>query len=509
MKKITLQHVLGNKILEYDVDDRGVIIDEREKDRYAKQVDTKEQKIKKFIEEHISFYYDMSKPMDVYHTNFTKWVKGPIGNAIGKRTENEIIFNGRRNEGDTTLGYVVTDESLFLTKGDLIKIEGASNEAKIKVIVRKNDNQWVNAFNGTDEIVSDGIYEFSLTPNKGIQIEITGVTTYSNLKMTLLPSGKSVPSNEILKVSGYLQDLSGRKRNAKLNNFLFDMMSGVDGYNNEAFVNIGGAIDIRFDHINGRQIKGKPAQDWDKFGYYRAKNMVERIIYCNWHVEGILDDNKVYVAQYTAYDNRVELHNGDNYIELDTNQGKFGYNYISVISDQPYSTDITITQIPEYPGALVTDGIDDYGLVEGLSSGVKMLFMTVNPIGDFNISKMLYSQRKDPIKFSPFYIFTGGGSSIAYPGNQDGVTYINGVLNKSIKVNELFGVKHIITTVNANVKPETSKAPSFFWEEGNTKNYCSRLAFYNSIAFDSIPTEADGFTEQELIDYVIDKYELK
>lgn len=32
MKKITLQHVLGNKILEYDVDDRGVIIDEREKE---------------------------------------------------------------------------------------------------------------------------------------------------------------------------------------------------------------------------------------------------------------------------------------------------------------------------------------------------------------------------------------------------------------------------------------------------------------------------------------------
>lgn len=463
-----------------------------------------------WIKEHISFYYDMSKPMDVYHTNFTKWGKGPIGNAIGKQTENEIVLNGRRNEGDTTLGYYINDKSLFLTKGDLIKVEGASNEAKIKVIVQKNDNQWVNAFNGTDEIVSDGIYEFSLTPinYKGIQIEITGVTTYSNLKITLLPSGKSVPTNEILKVSGYLQDLSGRKRNMKLTNFLFDMMSGVDGYKNEAFVKVNGVIDIRFDHINGRQIKGKPAQDWDKFGYYRAKNMVERIIYCKWHVEGILDDNKVYVAQYTAYDNRVELHNGDNYIELDTNQGKVGYNYISVISDQPYSTDITITQIPEYPGALVTDGVDDYGLVENLSSGMKMLFMTVNPIGDFNISKMFYSQRKDPIVINPFYIFTGG-SSIAYSGNRDGVTYINGVLNKSIKYNELFGVKHIITTVNANVKPETSKAPTFFWEEGNTKNYCSKLAFYNSIAFDSIPTEADGFTEQELINYVIDKYELK
>lgn len=392
MKKITLQHVLGNKILEYDVDDRGVIIDEREKDRYAKQQDSKENLMSNWIKEHISFYYDMSKPMDVYHTNFTKWVKGPIGNAIGKQTENEIILNGRRNEGDATLGYLVTDKSLFLTKGDLIKIEGASNEAKIKVIVRKKDDQWVNAFNGTDEIVSDGIYEFSLTPinYKGIQIEITGVTTYSNLKMTLLPSGKSVPSNEILKVSGYLQDLSGRKRNMKLNNFLFDMMSGI----------------------------GK--------------------------------DN-----------------------------------------------------------SLVTDGVDDYGLVENLSSGVKMLFMTVNPIGDFNIGKMYYSQRHNPIDITPFYIFTGGTNNIAYAGNRDGVTYINGVLNKSITYNELFGMKHTITTVNDNVKPETSKAPSFFWEEGNTKNYCSRLAFYNSIAFDSIPTEADGFTEQELIDYVIDKYELK
>ena len=314
---------------------------------------------------------------------------------------------------------------------------------------------------------------------------------------------KQGATNETLKESAYLQDLSGKGRRMKLTNFLFDMMSGVDGYKNKAFVEVSGAIDIRFDHINGRQIKGKPAQDWDKFGYYRAKNMVERIIYCKWHVEGILDDNKVYVAQYTAYDNRVELHNGDNYIELDTNQGKAGYNYISVISDQPYSTDITITQIPEYPGALVTDGVDDYGLVENLSSGVKMLFMTVNPIGDFNIGKMYYSQRHNPIDITPFYIFTGGTNNIAYAGNRDGVTYINGVLNKSITYNELFGVKHTITTVNDNVKPETSKAPSFFWEEGNTKNYCSRLAFYNSIAFDSIPTEADGFTEQELIDYVL------
>lgn len=457
--------------------------------------------IPQWIREHISFYYDMSKPMDVYHTNFTKWVKGPIGNAIGKQTENEIILNGRRDEGDTTLGYLTTDKSLFLTKGDLIKVEGASNEAKIKVIVQKNDNQWVSAFDGTDEIVSDGVYKFSLTPinYKGIEIGIIGVTTYSNLKITLLPSGTSVPTNEILKVSGYLQDLSGRKRNMKLNNFLFDMMSGVDGYQNEAFVNKIGAIVIRFDHITDRQIKGKPIQDNKGFGYYRVENMVEKIIYCNWHVEGILDDNKVYVAQYTAYDNRVELHNGDNYIELDTNQGKVGYNYISVISDQPYSTDITITQIPEYPGALVTDGVDDYGLVENLSSGVKMLFMTVNPIGD-NVGKAYYAQSG---MNSPFWVYVKI-NSIAYNNiNPSGVTYIDGMLNKSIYCQELFNVKHTITIVNGTVDSTNTTKPVFFANEHHASTYFSRIAFYNSIAFDSIPTEADGFTEQELIDYVL------
>lgn len=310
---------------------------------------------------------------------------------------------------------------------------------------------------------------------------------------------KQGATNETLKESAYLQDLSGKGRRMKLNNFLFDMMSGVDGYKNEAFVNVSGAIDIRFDHINGRQIKGKPAQDWDKFGYYRAKNMVERIIYCKWHVEGILDDNKVYVAQYTAYDNRVELHNGDNYIELDTNQGKVGYNYISVISDQPYSTDITITQIPEYPGALVTDGVYNYGLVENLSSGVKMLFMTVNPIGSLNANKAYYTQSG---LNKPFWV-SASISSIAYNNNNpNGITYIDGVLNESVKPENLFNIKHIITIVNGTVNSANSKRPIFFSNEHHS-GYFPKLAFYNSIAFDSIPTEADGFTEQELIDYVL------
>lgn len=442
--------------------------------------------IPQWIREHISFYYDMSKPMDVYPDDFSKWTKSV--DCTFSVTSTNITITNFKNLKATSV-YLAAKSNF---KGMKIRVSG---------LVDGQELYW-GYWNGSLlRIPSNGDYTLSpieqATDNLGIRSG--NIVGDCNITIEMLPSGTSVPTNDILKVSGYLQDLSGRKRNMKLNNFLFAEMSGVDGYKNEAFVNVSGAIDIRFDHINGRQIKGKPAQDWDKFGYYRAKNMVERIIYCKWHVEGILDDNKVYVVQYTAYDNRVELHNGYNYIELDTNQGKVGYNYISVISDQPYSTDITITQIPEYPGALVTDGVDDYGLVENLSSGVKMLFMTVNPIGD-NVGKAYYAQSG---MNSPFWVYVKI-NSIAYNNiNPSGVTYIDGMLNKSIYCQELFNVKHTITIVNGTVDSTNTTKPVFFANEHHASTYFSRIAFYNSIAFDSIPTEADGFTEQELIDYVL------
>lgn len=312
---------------------------------------------------------------------------------------------------------------------------------------------------------------------------------------------KQGATNETLKESAYLQDLSGKGRRMKLNNFLFAEMSGVGGYNDN-FSNWrtdsnNGAVKIESDSsivIQSVKIEYR--------GVLYQDSAKKATLKCN--ITGITEELKgKLIFRYTDAEGskNITLENG--YFELNSSEYEGLSGWYGFTSKQPIDNcNTTITQIPEYPGALVTDGVDDYGLVENLSSGVKMLFMTVNPIGDFNIGKMYYSQRHNPIDITPFYIFTGG-TNIAYAGNRDGVTYINGVLNKSITYNELFGVKHTITTVNDNVKPETSKAPSFFWEEGNTKNYCSRLAFYNSIAFDSIPTEADGFTEQELIDYVI------
>lgn len=312
---------------------------------------------------------------------------------------------------------------------------------------------------------------------------------------------KQGATNETLKESAYLQDLSGKGRGMKLNNFLFDMMSGVDGYKNESFEAAPGNTNIKWKHLSYYSIQGKPTQKATDFGLYRVKNYNNKILYLKWNIEGIQEGNKVYLAQYNNESTRIELTNGLSDIALDTtNSDNPGYAYVVIISDQPYSTDITITQIPEYPGALVTDGVDNYGEVQNAKRGVKMLFMTVNPIGDNN-SNVYYDQRRLEANFTFFILAT----NIAYGnGNTGGKTYINGKLNTTIKSTDLFNVKHSITIVNDKVLQEDyAKVQSIkYFANINKKNF-SKLAFYNSIAFDSIPSESDGFTEQELIDYVL------
>lgn len=81
---------------------------------------------------------------------------------------------------------------------------------------------------------------------------------------------------------------------------------------------------------------------------------------------------------------------------------------------------------------------------------------------------------------------------------------IDGVLNETIIADNLLEKKAIITIVNSSANSERTGKPSFF-STYNNLGYFANLAFYNSIGFDSVPTKQnDGFTEQDLIDYVLE-----
>lgn len=439
--------------------------------------------IPQWIREHISFYYDMSKPMDVYPDDFSKWTKSV--DCTSNVTSTNITITNFKTLKATSV-YLAAKNNF---KGMKIRVSG---------LVDGQELYWGYWNNSLLRIPSNGDYTLSPIEQATniLGIRSGNIVGDCNITIEMLSSGKSVPTNEILKVSGYLQDLSGRKRNMKLTNFLFAEMSGVGGYNDN-FSNWrtdsnNGTVKIESDSsivIQSLKIEYR--------GVLYQDSTKKATLKCN--ITGITEELKgKLIFRYTDAEGgkSITLENG--YFEFNSSEYEGLSGWYGFSSKQPIDNcNITITQIPEYPGALVTDGVNDYGLVENLSSGVKMLFMTVNPM---MLEAAIYDQRF--ISDGHYFAVITESNKVAYNAyNTKGKTYINGVLNESQTSNELQNEKQIITIVNSNVNETNSLPPNFFRIRGG--GYRMKCAFYNSIAFDSIPTEADGFTEQELIDYVI------
>lgn len=347
---------ISNKVLEYDVDDRGVIVDEREIDRTVNH----KPNIADWVKEHMVFWYDMSKPVDVYVPGVT--YANPFVNGGGKLT--------------------------------------------------------------------------------------------------------------------YLQDFSGNNRPLKLNNFLFAAMSGVGGYetnfsDNSIWISSPQRGNLINNHTYNPMLKGSSS------GLYTATGSVK------------VKFKATVTGMKSGY--RLEFGSGDVAVP-------YGFKLYADDYSNP-NTDVIIELKEVYPNALVTDGVDDYGVVENLQQGVKVLFTTINPFID---GKFIYDQRLNTTEPWLFAVFNDKGSIAYNSRNSNGKTYIDGTLNESTIVSALLNKKQIITIVNNDVTGDKTKTPIFFSNTDHNSGWISS-AFYNSIGFDSVPTkETDGFTEQDLINYVFE-----
>lgn len=442
--------------------------------------------IEKWIPKHMVFWYDMSKPVDVYTQNFNDWQNyNPNSVSI---TNNKIVVNGLiDNFRIASIGKETESFSVF--------IEGLGDKNLVYIVkLDENSNQITNIKLKDGENVLP--HSFATTV---AFMGVSGVTDYIGLTITQLPSGQSVPTNEILKANPYLQDFSGNNRPLKLNNFLFAAMSGVGGYDISS-------TNILPDRANVTVTDNRIIHITKKLS--TTDNMVN-IVPANsnpthkFKVTGLSDGRQVSLVNRNG--GFYTFDNGEHEVTLTYPEGTTSlYNAIGVTGDIG-DMDVTIEFLPKYPNALITDGVDDYGVVENLQQGVKVLFYTCN---NFRLSQILYDQRKvgyDKIQSSYFSIFTEA-NTIAYNArNVDGKTYIDGVLNETTIADNLLGKKTIITIINSSANSERTGKPSFF-SIYNNLDYFANLAFYNSIGFDSVPTkETDGFTEQDLIDYYIPK----
>lgn len=481
-----MHHILGNKVLEYDVDDRGVIVDEREIDRTVNH----KPNIADWVKEHMVFWYDMSKPVDTYSQNFNDWRSYPYVNADIIITSTSFVITRFATPNDTVKCYIPDQTKNF-----------PGMKVEVKGIVDGQELYWGYSANAKlVNITSDGTYDIPPLKTVGGNLSFRNgnIVGACNITITQLPSGQSVPTNQILKANPYLQDHSGNNRPLKLNNFLFTAMSGVGGYDIAS-------TNILPDRANVTVTDNRIIHITKKLS--TTDNMVN-IVPANsnpthkFKITGLSDGRQVSLVNRNG--GFYTFDNGEHEVTLTYPEGTTSlYNAIGVTGDIG-DMDVTIEFLPKYPNALVTDGVDDYGQVQNLQQGVKMLFYTCN---NFRLSQILYDQRKvgyDNIQSSYFSIFTEA-NTIAYNArNVDGITYIDGELNESIIVDNLLKKKTIITIVNNSVDSEKTGRPSFF-STYNNLGYFANLAFYNSIGFDSVPTKQnDGFTEQDLIDYVLE-----
>lgn len=273
-----------------------------------------------------------------------------------------------------------------------------------------------------------------------------------------------------------IKDQSGNGNDAKAHNIAWAGMSGYGGYN----------LPIEKYILNGT-FSGPIRQ----YGYdFKDGESIGKL---RFNVSN-LSEGTYFSIRIVGLDYSYKI-NKNGYWELKdiTNNTGNTKTWEIVATNYTYNN-VTIEFLPEYEGALVLDGVDDYIALEAFNSGFKTIFMVCNP---FIRDIILYDQRKDGVNHK-FAIYNGEGAVLAYQQRNDGETYINGILNTTIITNKLYNKKHLITIKNNSLN--NSQKPIIGSNQSHTQ-FFANMAIYKFLGF------KDELTEEQ-IQAIIKKYNL-
>ena len=205
--------------------------------------------------------------------------------------------------------------------------------------------------------------------------------------------------------------------------------------------------------------------------------------------------------------------NGEHEVTLTYPEGTTSlYNAIGVTGDIG-DMDVTIEFLPKYPNSLVTDGVDDYGVVENFKSLQNYMMFFQCAIIRPAAFKGMFSTTSIATGNQGWMLLQGQSANSVRFGNNK---YTNFEFTPSVenKTDYVLSANNELMTCYvgeekatlAGTYRQTGANMSLFLSDSNSKTRFGSMAFYKSILFDSVPTkENDGFTEQDLIDYYIPK----
>lgn len=288
-------------------------------------------------------------------------------------------------------------------------------------------------------------------------------------KCVLSPRLLRVP-NSSYKILGYIPDISGHGNHGVIYNSAYKLNSGANGYlvDFTTLRDYGTKGIVRTDS----KIYLDESFDYDKgfwLGYTNSPSPTYKV-----RVSGIPKDG---VLSYTG-GSWINLINGINELPARTNTKEI-HGFLAQTPNVDWSK-LVIEQIGEYEGAYCLDGIDDFITIPTLSKGGKQVLMKVNWS---TLNGFIYDQRLasgDKI----FGIYTQG-DVIAYSQNNNGNTYIDGIINNNIIGSNLSKITHnIVATCDA----DNSITPSI-GKRSYSNSYFAQMSLYDFMLFDEISTD--------------------
>lgn len=267
-----------------------------------------------------------------------------------------------------------------------------------------------------------------------------------------------------------IKDLSGNGNDAVAHNFAWSGMSGYGGYN----------LPIEKYIINGT-FSGPIRQ----YGYdFKDGESIGKL---RFNVSN-LSEGTHFSIRIVGLDYSYNI-NKNGYWELKdiTNNTGNTKTWEIVATDYTYNN-VTIEFLPEYEGALVLDGVDDY--ISFDTQGFKTIFIVLN---DFFVSlNFVY----DALGVKGTRLGFKADGSLPYSYSNPNNLRINGSTNIDFPSNLLLNKKHLVSCSDTS-----SIGKIFIGKHYNTDAYFSKMAIYKFLGF------KDELTGEQ-IQTIIKKYNL-
>jgi hypothetical protein len=290
-----------------------------------------------------------------------------------------------------------------------------------------------------------------------------------------------------------IKDQSGNGNDAKAYNFAWAGMSGYGGYD----------IDFKTEYqtsLNVNRVTGTLSST--KINITSVKNInsflesarLETHPSYKVKVTGV-SDNLFLVYQYGINKYyRIKTEGIHTIPVVETETQYVGFKVSSVTEN----CNITLELIPQYPGALVLDGTDDYIALEAFNSGFKTVFMVFNPIVMADIA---YDQRSnDMLRY--FSIFLDPNTKAYAYRAEKTVTYVNGIINTTLIGSNLSNKKQCITMLlDDTIQLGGNTKTPIIGAHYNYRTFFSKIVLYKFLGFKEELTE-------EQIQAIIKKYNL-